>query len=251
MKRPGVTLIELLIAMLIGGSVVAVAISQLFNYFRVQSQLIARTELREEVKVVQDKVDDVLKYACVFDQVPGQGYIALVPRDVDHCGRLCYLDTFDIYWWYVKDSSLNGGLVEQVMKDVPAFYDPPDVDVLKQMFAKSIGTLHPMGKAISAIQITTEPGPVYHTVIGGTRTVAKQPPINIALQEYVAPRSLPLAMQGMPSFIEVATKILGRAPALKPKVIETPPPYTPAPTMPRPTTTPRPDVDTLGAGGRM
>lgn len=209
-KRPGLTVIELLMAMLIGGGIVTLAIQQTFNYMRLQATLMTRTQLRAECKVAQDKVDQRLRYAIMLENGPkGDGYIIVVPNDVDRCGRLCYMDTYDLYWWRLKPDPFGKratGLTEQQIT-LPAFKDEPDVEELAKLFEAKVGGTHQVAGAVSLLQIGVEGTHIYHSVIGAQRDLAGQPPVQTALQEMIAPRSMPVAMDGMPTFKEVLEKL--------------------------------------------
>jgi prepilin-type N-terminal cleavage/methylation domain-containing protein len=209
--RRGFTLIELLLAMLIASAVITLAIEQLFNYLNLQALLMARTELREETQLAQEKVGQRLRYAIMLEPVPNDGYMIVVPNDVDKCGRLCYLDTYDIFWWRIRkdpiDQSVVSGLVEQQIT-LPAFHDEPDVAVLVELFGSTIATNRQIARSMDVLSITVEGTKTYRSILGASRPIAKRPePVKIALTELIAPRSMPIAMDSMPSFKDVIKKL--------------------------------------------
>jgi prepilin-type N-terminal cleavage/methylation domain-containing protein len=215
LKRSGFTVIELLIAMLISGTIVTLAIEQLFNYLNLQALLMARTELREETQLAQEKVGQRLRYAIMLEPVQNDGYMIVVPNDVDKCGRLCYLDTYDIFWWRIRkdpiDQTVKTGLTEQQLT-LPAFHDEPDVATLVELFGSTMGTTRQIARSMDMITITVEGTKTYRSILGASRPLAKRPdPVKIALTELIAPRSMPYAMESMPSFKDVIKKLKDKA----------------------------------------
>ena len=211
--RQGFTLIEILIALLITTSVVSLAIQQTFAYFHLQTNLIARAELRGETKAAQDKVDQQLRYAIMLEEMPGSdGYVIVVPRDVDHCGRICYLDTYEMSWFRLRPNPTNTGTVlQQQTITLPAFRDEPDLPTLQKVYAY-MATNDPTAKtrtvadAIDKLSITVEGGKFYHTQIFASQPAPAN--VHMGIQEMIAPRSLPMAMEGTPSFQDVVQALV-------------------------------------------
>ena len=190
-RRAGFTLVELLISAAIGMGVVAIAVQQLFEYFNLQALLVTRTDLRESAATAMEKIDQHLRYAIMLEEPPGGGYMGVVPKDVDHCGRLCYLDTYDIYWWRIRPNPLDHNLDEltEQMITLPAFKDEPDMKLLVPMFSAITVRTHVLATSVALIAIKVEGTKTFHTQIFAQRTLARRAePVRVGLQEMVTPR---------------------------------------------------------------
>jgi hypothetical protein len=210
-KRGGFTLIELLIAAGLGMGIVAIAIQQLFEFFRLQSVLMARTELREEVQVAQERIGSKLRYAIMLEDVPGnEGFMAVVPNDLDRCGYICALDSYEVLWWHVVKNPLNPAhavLMEQSYT-MPAFRDEPDTKVLVQLFKTHMVTTRTLATTMDQLQINVEPPKTFRTTLVASRPIPRRPePVRIGLTELIAPRSIPFADTATPTFADVVEKL--------------------------------------------
>jgi prepilin-type N-terminal cleavage/methylation domain-containing protein len=210
--RAGFTLIELLIAAAISMTVVGIAIQQLWEYFHLQALLMARTELREETQRAQERIGVKLRNAIMLEDVPdNRGYMALLPTDVDRCGYLCPLDTYEVIWWQVKKNPLHPegkSLVEQSIS-LPAFRDEPAMDKLLKIFEQKVAPAKELAVTMDSLEIKVVPPKTFRTILTASRPLPRRPePVRIGLTELIAPRSVPYADPSTPSFDEVVEKLV-------------------------------------------
>ncbi|MDB5097092.1 MAG: hypothetical protein JWM80_1513 [Cyanobacteria bacterium RYN_339] len=209
--RTGFTLLELLIAAGLGMGIVAIAIQQLFEFFRLQAVLMARTELREELQLAQERIGSKLRYAIMLEDVPNnEGFMAVVPNDLDRCGYICALDSYEVLWWHVVKNPLkpeNAVLMEQSYT-MAAFRDEPDMKVLTNLFKTHTVTTRVIAPTMEKLQINVEPPKTFRTMLLASRPIPRRPePVKIGLTELIAPRSLPFADGATPSFADVMEKL--------------------------------------------
>lgn len=206
--RSGFTLIELLIACGIGMTIVGLSVQQLWEFFRLQSLLMAKTQLRLETQQAQDKISQKVRYAVAMVDAPPDGVMIAVPKDVDRCGYVCGKDTFDIVWWHVTSNPMRPGmsaLTEQTLT-IPAFSGGFEAAPLLPFFATAIGTSRQIAVSMDKIQLLLERKGLYRSVLQATRPIPRRPePVTIGLTELIAVRSQPYE-SGVPPFEEAVEK---------------------------------------------
>lgn len=209
--RPGFTLIEVLIAAVIGAAILALGIDQLYAFFRVQAQLLAKAELRHDAIQIQERISQKLRYALTVIPVPDKrGYILLIPTDVDRCGYICLPDIYDVLWWQVQTDPLHPGLSQLTEKRLvlPAFEPPADVEELLEVFsgplaAGQIGQGRRLANAVDGLEIDNEKPGMFRTHVTASRALPfRKEKVSITLHEQVAARTQPV-IKGIPPFAKM------------------------------------------------
>ena len=201
-RRPGFTVIELLIAAALGIFIVGFGVQHTYEYFRLQGILMAKTELRHATQQIQDRLGQKLRQALYVVDLADAGTIMVVPLDVDRCGYVCHLDKYELLWWSVQPDPMAKGKTYLAEKRIvtPAFELPSDSAKLTKLFEVTLGTGRRVGSHVESFQIATETPGIYRTRVVLTRTVPRQKdPAKLAFTELIAARSKPRS-QGVPKF---------------------------------------------------
>lgn len=200
--RPGFTLVELLIAAALGIFVTGLAVQHTYEYFRLKSTLVAKTELRHATQQVQERVSQKLRNALYVLPVKENEYILVVPQDVDRCGYVCHVDRYELLWWQVLPDPMatteaRGYLAEKRVV-TPAFEMPGEAKKVAKLFDVFRGEGHRLGSWVEAVQISTEGPGLYRTKVAVQRTMPRaKEPARMVYTELIAARSKP-RIQGVP-----------------------------------------------------
>ena len=81
--RPGLTLVELLIAAALGMGILALGLQQMTEYFRLQQVLITRTQLSQDSRLAMEAIAKHMRYTTQFGPT-GDGHLGVVPLDDNH-----------------------------------------------------------------------------------------------------------------------------------------------------------------------
>lgn len=208
-SRRGFTLVELLIAAVMGMAIVGLGIQHLYEYFKLQAVLMTKAELRHDVQLVQEKVAAKLRYALKVVPLPANAYIVIVPIDSDNCGYICHLDIYQVLWWTVGEDAVHPELkvLNEKKVEVPAFQLPEDGTALTQLFdPQLLGEGVPMGRGkriatgVDALSITRESDGLYRTAVSSSRPAPYRKEIlELTLNEQVALRTAAV-VKGIPKF---------------------------------------------------
>jgi hypothetical protein len=201
-RRPGFTVIELLIAAALGTFIVGFGVQHTYEYFRLQGILMAKTELRHATQQIQDRLGQTLRRALYVVDLADAGTIMVVPQDSDRCGYVCNLDKYELLWWSVQPEPLAPDRTYLTEKRIqtPAFELPDDSTKLTKLFEVTLGTGRRVGSHVESFQIVTETPGIYRTRVVLTRAVPRQQePAKLAFSELIAVRSKPRS-QGVPKF---------------------------------------------------
>jgi hypothetical protein len=223
-SRPGLTVLEVLIAASLGVLIVGVSISQLMEFFRLQQVLTVRAQLRHDTKNAQERIAQKLRYAAhvLDDQVDdGAGglesiMIAVIPVDTCADGYYCSKDEVEVVCWGAALDPLNPGRAMATEKSVTlsAFALPGDIELLKPLFKSQMGRGRLIGPYVKSIGIDDTDPRMYTLTVHAERELPRQPkPIAYTFTEKIAHRYLPSEESGpaLPS-LEEAIEKLDKAP---------------------------------------
>ena len=199
--RPGFTLVELLIAAALGIFVTGLATQHTYEYFRLKSALVAKTELRHATQQIQERVGAKLRSALYVVPVKPNEYILVVPQDVDRCGYVCHEDRYELLWWQVVPDPLASeprSYLAEKRVVTPAFEMPGDATLVTKLFDTAAGQGRRLGSWVEAVEITTEGPGLYRTKVAVARALPRaKEPARLAYTELIAVRSKP-RIQGVP-----------------------------------------------------
>lgn len=202
--RPGLTVMEVLIAGALAVGIVAMAIQQVTEYFRLQQVLVSRTQLRHSLKVAADLMAARLRYATTIILLE-EGGMAIIPIDADEDGALTEKDKMDVLYHYVAKDPLNPerqGMFERSVQ-VPAFALPSDPKQVVQFFEGAMGQGRRLAPQLTSVEISSADTHMYNIRLTAEQKVARQPePVTLTLSQAVAVRSRPFE-DDLPSFEEV------------------------------------------------
>ena len=205
--RPGLTLTEVLIATAIGGTVVALSIQQVQQYFRLQQVLITRTQLRQEAKNAQEVVAQRLRYAISGFQVRGSEMVAVVLDDEDHDGVITDHDRARVYWWRGTTDPLAPGqyFLQELQTDLPAFLGPANPEDLLKAFELGPKPGRRLASSFESGSFAEKQKGIIEFTLTMSQAVQRQKePVRLTLSELVAVRSRPLLdPTRLPTFEEV------------------------------------------------
>ena len=122
MGRSGFTVPEVLVAAALGAFIMGLTIQQTMSYFRLQQVLMARTQLRADTQIAQERLAQKLRYADRLYQTDA-GFFATLPSDDCADGFVCRDDSYEVLWWQVAGDPLASErtvLMERAVK-VKAF----------------------------------------------------------------------------------------------------------------------------------
>ena len=131
--RPGLTLVELLIASALGLTIVALGLQQMTEYFRLQQVLITRTQLRQDARQAIEAIAQHMRYTTQFGPT-AEGHLGVVPLDDDRDAVITGADCYRLLLWRVVEDPLKGDarILQEKSVEVPAFFPVEDVS---RMFA--------------------------------------------------------------------------------------------------------------------
>lgn len=201
-RRPGFTILELLLAASLGLFIVAFGTQHTYEYFRLQGLLMAKTELRHATQQIQERLGAKLRQALYVVDLGGAGYIMINPLDVDRCGYVCHMDKYELLWLSVAPDPLSRGRNYLSEKRIvtPAFELPNEQAKIIKLYEIFNGSGRRLGSMVDAFEISTETPGVYRTRVVVSRSVPRQKePAKLAFTELVAARSKP-RLQGVPTF---------------------------------------------------
>lgn len=228
-SRPGLTVMEVLIAASLGVALMGLSIQQVMEFFRLQQVLTVRTQLRHDTKMAQERISQKLRYAShvVDDGIDADGkdaIFAILPKDSCADGYYCAQDTVEVIFWGPEPDPFHPGrhmLYEKTLT-VPAYQLPGAAAELRALFATQVGKGRMVAPYINSVAIAAAGDRMYRFTVGAEKEQPyKRPPITFEYKELVAHRFLPaeetIAMPALP----VVMKKLGIDPA---EIPEPPPP---------------------------
>ena len=199
--RPGFTLVELLIAAALGIFIVGLAVQHTYEYFRLKTVLLAKTELRHATQQIQERVSQKLRSALFVLPLKENEYILVVPQDVDRCGYICNEDRYELLWWQVAPDPLANearGFLSEKRVVTPAFEMPGDTTLVTKLFDTTPGQGRRLGSWVEGVQILNEGPGLYRTKVSVVRTMPRaKEPARLVYTELIAARSKP-RIQGVP-----------------------------------------------------
>jgi hypothetical protein len=199
-----------LIAGALSAVIVGLSIQQVMGFFRLQSTLVTRTELRHEIELAQERIALKLRYAVMLVQRP-EGYIAVLPQDEDNDGWLCNKDRVEVLWWRVKQDPLSGQkTLSEATVTVRAFTPPDDPARLEELFGSTDGKGHLIAPHLSAFSIDPQGQGNYKVRLEAEQPIPqRKEPVKLALSQLVAVRSIPYA-SGLADFDKVLANLRWR-----------------------------------------
>lgn len=213
-SRPGLTVMEVLIASSLGVVVVGLSIQQLMEFFRLQQVLTVRTQLRADTKMAQERISQKLRYAAhVLDDGHGGGQdavFAVIPVDSCADGYYCAQDTVELVYWGAQPDPFHAGrfmLYEKTLT-VPAYQLPGSAAQLRTIFDAKAGQGRMVAPYITHVSIQRSGDRLYRFTVGAQKEQPlKRPPITFEYTELVANRFLPGETVQMPPLPRVMEKI--------------------------------------------
>lgn len=202
MARSGFTVPEVLVAAALGAFIMGLTIQQTMSYFRLQQVLMARTQLRNDTQIAQERLAQKLRYADRVYQTD-EGFFATLPSDDCADGFVCRDDSYEVLWWQVAGDPLASErtvLMERAVQ-VKAFAEPSDLTEIKALFKETMGRGRSLAPQMESLEISQD-GAAYLTKLVAAQAISRQPePVRITLSERVAMRTRPVK-EGLPTLEE-------------------------------------------------
>lgn len=195
-SRPGLTVMEVLIAASLGVVIVGLSISQLMEFFRLQQLLTVRTQLRADTKMAQERISQKLRYAShILDESANDSdaIYAVIPQDTCVDGYYCAQDTVEVVSWGPEADPFNPGryMLYEKTVTVPAYQLPGTPAQLRALFDAVPGRGRMVAPYIKYVAIV-ERDRLFAFKIGAEKEQPnKRPPITFEYTELVAHRYLP------------------------------------------------------------
>ena len=193
--RAGFTLVELLIAAVLGTTVLTLAIQQVLGYFHLQQNLMVRAQLRTQIKIAQQQIFAKLRYATHFVQQPhDEGFFATIPIDANGNGELDPDDQMEVVWWRCKPDPLDptrSPLIEQVIK-TPAFVPPQDPTLMASLFDTVPGSGRQVVPRFDTLSVQQVGANLLDITLSASQVLPyQQQRVTLTVAEKVALRSAP------------------------------------------------------------
>lgn len=215
MKRPGFTLMELLIAAALGTTVLALGLQQLMEYFRLQQVLMTRTQLRQDAKLSLERIAEHMRYCPKFGQ-SAKGPIGIKPLDLDKDGVMTHKDHYELVLWQVLEDPLKGDrrIIQENSTIVPAFLPTDQYDELLPFFEGRMGKGRRLASFVQRLEIVEKGLARAQVRLEVTQQVPRQKePVTLRLTEMVAVRShLIVDAAALPTHQQVLEKLKASRP---------------------------------------
>ncbi|MNS19550.1 hypothetical protein D3C72_512730 [compost metagenome] len=211
--RPGLTLVELLIAAALGTGILALGLQQMTEYFRLQQVLITRTQLSQNSRVAMDAIAKHMRYTTQFGPT-GDGHLGVVPLDDNHDAIISASDRYRLLLWRVVEDPLQPGnrILQEKSVEVPAFHPVEEVARMLPFFEAKMGTGRRLASHVQSFEVTRKRAQLSEVKLEVTQTVSRQKePVVLTFSEMVACRNIQIADAALPK-LEAVLKQLKEKP---------------------------------------
>lgn len=208
-RRPGLTLVELLIAAALGMGILALGLQQMTEYFRLQQVLITRTQLSQDSRVAMDAIAKHMRYTTQFGPT-GDGHIGVVPLDDNHDAVIGANDRYRLLLWRVVEDPLTPGnrILQEKSVEVPAFYPVEEVARMLPFFEAKMGKGRRLASHVASFEVSRKRPLLSEVKLEVTQAISRQKaPVMLTFSEMVACRNIEIADASLPKLEAVLKKL--------------------------------------------
>lgn len=207
--RPGLTLVELLIAAALGTGILALGLQQMTEYFRLQQVLITRTQLSQESRVAMDAIAKHMRYTTQFGPT-GDGHLGVMPLDDNHDAIISASDRYRLVLWRVIEDPLQPGnrILQEKSVEVPAFYPVQEVARMLPFFEAKMGQGRRLASHVQSFEVTQKRSQLTEVKLEVTQAISRQKePVMLTFKEMVACRNIQIADAALPKLEAVLKQL--------------------------------------------
>lgn len=198
--RSGFTLVEVLLAAVLGAGIMAIATQQLIGYLRLQQVLMTRATLRQDTRTAMAQLGAELRQSSLVLPL-SDGYVLLEPKDENHNGVLDAADQLALVRYRLAADPLDPSrqsLWEQTV-DSAAFQLPTNGSDLLPLFGE-MGRGKRVMSALQQLTITQSGTHAWQVTLNAAQAVSRQAePVRLSLRETFAARTDSLADPNLPT----------------------------------------------------